>query len=431
MLPLRSEMPPESVSGFSEIGGTLCADGVSLTEIAASVGTPAYIYSAGQIEANVRALQNAFENAGVKPHIAFACKANSNIAVLKLMNSLGLGADVVSGGEMMRAQKAGIASGKIVFSGVGKTDAEISAAIAAGVLQINAESKPELERIAALAAKANKKAPVALRFNPDVDAGTHAKITTGKSENKFGMPEAEAAAFYKWMAAQPHIEPRGLSIHIGSQLTDIAPYRQAFTKLAALAQNLMAQGLPVPALDIGGGLGIVYSMEKAPPLNDYAGLVRDIIAPLGTQIITEPGRLLVGNAGLLVTRAVYIKESAGRKYLILDSGMNDLMRPALYDAWHTVRPVAQKNGATAAYDIVGPVCETGDTFARNRTMPEMQSGDLVAIMDAGAYGFVMASEYNTRPLPPEVMTRDGKFAVIRPREQIRDIIERDVIPEWI
>lgn len=429
MRPLRSEMSAQP--GFTDIDSTLCADGVPLTEIAAAHGTPCYVYSAGQIIANVRALQNAFKGADLNPHIAFACKANSNIAVLSVMNSLGLGADVVSGGEMMRAQKAGIAAGKIVFSGVGKTDDEISAAIAAGVLQINAESRPELERIAAIAAKANRKAPVALRFNPDVDAGTHAKITTGKSENKFGMPEGEAAALYEWMAKQPYIIPRGISIHIGSQLTDIAPYKQAFTKLAALAQKLVQQGLSVPALDIGGGLGIVYSTEQAPPLAGYANLVRDIIKPLGTQIITEPGRLLTGNAGLLLTRALYIKESAGRKYLILDSGMNDLMRPALYDAWHGIRHVTQNGSTAEIYDIVGPVCETGDTFAKNRKMQGVKPGDLLAVMDAGAYGFVMASEYNTRPLPPETMAKEGKFALIRARESVQDIIERDIVPEWI
>lgn len=421
--------------GFTDSKGVLHADDVSLHDLAAEYGTPAYVYSASKIRDTVTRLQGAFAQAlpaDRQPLIAFACKANSNIAVLRLMSSLGLGADIVSGGEMARALKAGISPQKIIFSGVGKTDGEINAALEQGIIQINAESRPELERIAALAKKAGKIAPISLRFNPDVDAGTHAKITTGKTENKFGMTRTEIVALYEWAAKQPSLRPRGFSLHIGSQLTSLEPFRQAFEKLADLASHVRGKGLPLESLDLGGGLGVVYHNETPPDLAAYAKIVRDIIAPLGVQIILEPGRLLVGEAGLLLTKVVYVKEGDNRRYLILDAGMNDLIRPALYEAYHPIRPIdVSANRPTLTCDVVGPICETGDTFAKNRELPEMKAGELAAIMVGGAYGFVMASNYNTKPLPAEIMVDGKRHALIRQRQTIEDILEKESIPEWL
>jgi len=421
-------------TGFSEINGVLHADEIPLDQLAARYGTPSYIYSARQISANVTALQAAFAAVlppPAQPLIAYACKANSNIAILKLLGTMGLGADVVSGGELLRTQYADIPAQRVVFSGVGKTDIEILTALEASVLQINVESAEELARIAALAEKTGKKAPVALRFNPDVDAGTHAKITTGRSDNKFGINEEEVRRLYQNICSHKHLTPRGLSIHIGSQLTTMAPFQLAFEKLAALGRDFQNQGLPVPALDLGGGLGIVYKNEQNPSLRDYAQLVRDIIHPLNTQIIIEPGRLLTGNAGLLLSRVSYIKRGADRLYMILDAGMNDLMRPSLYDAWHPIRLVRRSAGPMLKYDIVGPVCETGDTFSKDRPLPQAEAGDLVAVLAGGAYGFVMASNYNTRPLPPEILVCGDQEAVIRQRQDVQAILEEDKVPHWL
>ena len=419
--------------GFTEKQGVLYADDVSLKDIAARHGTPCYVYSAAKIRQTVGGLQAALnETLGNPPLIAFACKANSNVAVMNLMGRMGLGADIVSGGELARALKAGIAPDKIVFSGVGKTDEEIIAALEKGILQINVESGPELERIAALAQKTGKIAPVALRLNPDVDAGTHAKITTGKTENKFGLPRAEAEKLYAWAAGHKSLRPRGFSLHIGSQLTALDPFRSAFEKLATLARDVRAKGLPLESLDLGGGLGVHYRDESTPDLKAYAAIVRDTVAGLKTQLIFEPGRLLVGEAGLLLTKVIFAKQGENRRYLILDAGMNDLMRPALYDAWHTIRPVDNsRNRPYLKYDIVGPVCETGDTFAKDRDLPEMHTGDLAAIMTGGAYGFVMASNYNTRPLPAEVLVDGPKDAIIRRRETLEDILEKEAVPGWL
>jgi diaminopimelate decarboxylase len=421
--------------GFTDSKGVLHADDVSLHDIAAEYGTPAYVYSASKIRDTVTRLQGAFTQAlpaDRQPLIAFACKANSNIAVLRLMAGLGLGADIVSGGEMARALKAGISPRKIIFSGVGKTDGEIIAALDHDIIQINAESRPELERIAALAKKAGKIAPISLRFNPDVDAGTHAKITTGKTENKFGMTRNEIVGLYEWTAKQPSLRPRGFSLHIGSQLTSLEPFRQAFGKLADLVNHIRGMGLPLESLDLGGGLGVVYNNEPPPDFAAYAKIIRDVIAPLGVQIILEPGRLLVGEAGLLLTRVLYVKEGDNRRYLILDAGMNDLIRPALYDAHHPIRPVdVAGNRPTLTCDIVGPICETGDTFAKNRELPEMKAGELAAIMVSGAYGFVMASNYNTKPFPAEIMVDGKRHALIRRRQTIQDILEKETIPAWL
>lgn len=421
-------------AGFDSIDNALQADGVPLARIAAVCGTPCYVYSSGQLDRNVERLKDALRRAlpaSDQPLIAFACKANSNLGILHHMAGLGLGADVVSGGELIRAQAAGIDPARIVFSGVGKSDDDIEQAIRAHVAQINIESAPELERVMAIAQQLGITARVAFRLNPDVDAQTHAKITTGKEDNKFGLPAEVITPLYRQAAKAPFIDVQGLSVHIGSQLTTLAPFREAFIKTAALAKELAAEGLPLRSLDLGGGLGIVYDREQAPCLDEYAALIRDLILPLGIKIILEPGRLLVGDAGLLLARVTYVKKTTTRQYIVLDAGMNDLVRPALYEAWHEIRPVV--DGATTpmeTYDVVGPVCETGDTFARDRTLPLVTAGDLLAIMNSGAYGFAMASRYNTRPLPAEIMTRNGHFRVVRHRENIRDILEEEAIPAW-
>lgn len=419
--------------GFEEHQGILHSDGVSLNDIAAACGTPCYVYSCGRLDDNIMRLQQALTKtlpAAAQPLIAFACKANSNLGVLAHMAGHGLGADVVSGGELQRALMAGIAADKIVFSGVGKSEDDIAAALRAGVAQINIESEPEYERIIAIAQALGITARIAFRMNPDVDAQTHAKITTGKEDNKFGLPTADIARLYMAASTEKNIDVLGLSVHIGSQLTSLEPFREAFIRTAAFARELMDQGLGIKSIDLGGGLGIVYEQENAPCLERYAEMIRDIIHPLGVRIILEPGRLLTGDAGLLLTAVTYVKKTATRQYLILDAGMNDLVRPAMYDAWHPIRPVTPRAEALQPFDIVGPVCETGDTFARDRLIPPVEPGDLLAVMVAGAYGFVMASRYNTRALPAEVMTRDGQFKVVRPRENIRDILAEETVPQW-
>lgn len=420
-------------SGFFEENGLLLSDGVSLQDIAATCGTPCYVYSCGKLDENVTRLKTALQAAlpeDAQPLIAYACKANSNLGVLKHLAGHGLGADVVSAGELMRAREVGISADKIVYSGVGKSEADLELAIREGVAQINIESEPEYELIVTLAQKLGTTARIAFRMNPDVDAKTHAKITTGKEENKFGLPLKDIERIYKAAANEPHIDVQGLSVHIGSQLTSLEPFAEAFQKTADFARSLMDQGLPLKSLDLGGGLGIVYEQEQAPCLDTYARLIRDIIHPLQTRVILEPGRLLVGDAGVLLTQVTYVKKTAQRQYLILDAGMNDLVRPAMYDAFHPIRPVNARPGAPAPFDIVGPVCETGDTFALGREISPVQAGDLLAIMASGAYGFVMASRYNTRALPAEVMTRNGHFLVVRPRENIRDILKEESIPQW-
>lgn len=420
-------------TGFQDIDGALHADGVSLADIAATCGTPCYVYSSGQIDVNALKIQNAFKRAlppDAQPLIAFACKANSNLAVMSQLGARGLGADVVSGGELLRARMAGIAADKIVFSGVGKSDEDIEVALREGVAQINIESEPEYERIVLIAQTMKTTARIAFRMNPDVDAKTHAKITTGKEENKFGLPAEDIQRLYKAASTEDYIDVQGLSVHIGSQLMSLEPFRDAFTKVAAFARELMAAGLVIKSLDLGGGIGVIYEDEDAPDIDGYADIIRDVIHPLKTKIILEPGRLIVGDAGVLLTTVTYVKKTATRQYLILDAGMNDLVRPAMYDAWHPIRPIVPRKGGMTPYDVVGPVCETGDTFARNRHLPPMDAGDVVAIMVAGAYGFVMASRYNTRALPVEVMTRNGQFKAVRPREDIRDILASETIPQW-
>lgn len=425
--------------GFTEKNGILHADNLPLDELAATYGTPSYVYSATQIRHNINALKQAFAEtlpATSQPLIAFACKANSNIAILNLMAQEGLGTDIVSGGELARAQKAGIAPQNIVFSGVGKSDDEIKSALKANILQINVESEPELKRIAQIAAEAGQKARIALRFNPDEEANTHAKITTGTKENKFGLLQADVERLYRWAADHPALDPQGLSIHIGSQLTDVAPFAAAFKKLAALAQQFKNEGLPLKTLDLGGGLGVIYDNERSPCLKSYATLVRDIIHPLDTQIILEPGRLIVADAGLLLTRILHIKTGEEKSFVIVDSAMNDLARPAMYDAYHPIRTIkswgAEHNmSEMRPYDIVGPICETGDTFGKNRPLPPVARDDLLAIMVSGAYGFTMASNYNSRGMTAEILVDGDQHALIRRRQTIEELFENETIPAWL
>ncbi|MFQ8431125.1 diaminopimelate decarboxylase [Amaricoccus sp. W119] len=413
--------------------GILHAEDVPLTEIATAVGTPVYVYSAATLTRHYRVFQEAL--AGMDHLICYAMKANSNQAVLRLMAKLGAGMDVVSGGEYLRARAAGVPGDRIVFSGVGKTRDEMRLALEQGIRQFNVESEPELRALSEVAAGLGTRAPIAIRVNPDVDAKTHAKIATGKSENKFGIPIARAREVYAEAARLPGIEVVGVDVHIGSQLTELAPYRSAFTKVAELTGALRADGHDIRRLDLGGGLGIPYRRDnEAPPLPfDYGGVIRETLAHLGCEIEIEPGRLIAGNAGILLASVIWRKEGEGRTFLVLDAAMNDLVRPAMYDAFHEIIPVREAAPGVERdpVDIVGPVCETGDTFARERPMPPLGEGDLVAFRSAGAYGAVMASEYNSRPLVPEVLVSGDHFAVVRARPSFDEMIGRDTIPDWI
>ena len=414
-------------------GGHLHAEDVALSDIAATVGTPFYCYSAATL---TRHYQLFTEALSPLPHlVCFAIKSLSNLAVLKLLGDLGAGMDVVSIGEYHRAKAAGVPGERIVFSGVGKTRDEMRQALLGGIRQVNVESEPELRALSQVASSLGLIAPIALRVNPDVDARTHAKIATGKKENKFGVPIARAPAIYAEAARLPGIRVVGIDVHIGSQLTDLAPFEQAFQKIADLTRTLRAQGHIISRLDLGGGLGIPYTRANdAPPLPlDYGAMIKRVLGHLDCEIQIEPGRLIAGNSGVLVSKVIYVKEGEGRDFLILDAAMNDLVRPSMYDAHHDILPVTEPEpgAATRAFDVVGPVCETGDTFARARDLPPLAEGDLVAFRSAGAYGAVMASEYNTRPLVPEVLVAQDHFAVIRARPTIDEILKRDSIPEWL
>lgn len=413
--------------------GQLHAEDVPVAEIAAQVGTPFYLYSTATLTRHFRLFDEAL--AGTDHLICYAMKAASNQAILKTLAGLGAGMDVVSGGEYARALAAGVPGERIVFSGVGKTREEMRMALAGGIRQFNLESEPEMAALSQVAQELGVTAPVTIRVNPDVDARTHAKIATGKSENKFGVPLARARQVYAQAAAMAGIGVVGIDVHIGSQLTDLAPFRLAYQKVAELTGLLRADGHDIRRLDLGGGLGIPYTRaNEAPPLPvEYGGLIKETVGHLGCEIEIEPGRLVAGNAGILVTRVIYVKSGEGRDFLILDGAMNDLVRPAMYEAHHDIVPVIEPapGAEQRPYDIVGPVCETGDTFARGRMMPPAKEGDLVAFRGAGAYGAVMASEYNTRPLVPEVLVNGDQFAVIRARPSFDEIINRDTIPEWL
>jgi diaminopimelate decarboxylase len=411
--------------------GELYAEDVPLQQIAETVGTPFYVYSTAAFVARYRRFSDAF--GPERPLICYAVKANSNLAVLSIFAGLGAGADVVSEGELRRAFAAGIPPERIVFSGVGKTAREMSAALSAGVHQVNVESLPELRRLAAVATELNCTAPVALRINPDIDARTHAKIATGKKENKFGIDADEALAAYRLAAALPGIRPVGLAVHIGSQVTDLEPYRAAFERLADLVRALRRDGFEVDRVDLGGGLGIRYHRERPPDVGQYARLAREVFGGMGLALELEPGRTLAGAAGLLATRVLYVKAGATRRFVVIDAAMNDLIRPALYDAWHDIVPVREPTpGATRTRaDVVGPICETGDTFAADRDLPELAEGDLVAFTAAGAYGAVMSSTYNSRLLVPEVLVDGDRYAVIRARPSYDALLALDTIPAWL
>jgi diaminopimelate decarboxylase len=367
--------------------------------------------------------------------VCYAMKANSNQAVLKVLADLGAGMDVVSGGEYARAKAAGVPGDRIVFSGVGKTREEIRAALSGGIRQFNIESEPEMLAISQVATSLGVTAPVTIRVNPDVDARTHEKIATGKSENKFGIPIARAREVYALAASLPGLEVIGIDVHIGSQLVELEPFEQAYKKVAELTRTLRADGHDIRRLDLGGGLGIPYTRSnEAPPLPlDYGALIKRSVEGLDVEVEIEPGRLIAGNAGLLVSSVIYLKEGEGRNFLILDAAMNDLVRPSMYSAHHDIDPVIEPAPGTerAAFDIVGPVCESGDTFAKGRESTPLAAGDLVAFRSAGAYGAVMASEYNTRPLIPEVLVKGDQFAVIRHRPTFDEMINRDIVPEWL
>lgn len=418
---------------FNYLGDELHAEGVPLSRIAAEVGTPVYVYSAATLTRHFLMFRQALD--WTDHLICFAVKANSNLAVLKLLGDLGAGMDVVSGGEYARARAAGVPGGRIVFSGVGKTRAEMRQVIEGGIRQVNVESEPELAALSEVATTLGTTVPIAVRVNPDVDAKTHAKIATGKSENKFGIPIARAREVYSMAARLPGLQVVGIDMHIGSQLTDLDPYRQAYAKMAELCHALRGDGHAIMRLDMGGGLGIPYRRDNtAPPLPlEYGQVIRDAVGDLGCEIEIEPGRNIVGNAGILLSEVVFLKHGEGRDFLILDAAMNDLIRPAMYDAHHDIVPVIRPEvGAPVApVDVVGPVCETGDTFARGVDLPRLGAGDLVAFRSAGAYGAVMASEYNSRPLVPEVLVAGDRYAVIRPRPTIDEMLARDAIPPWL
>ncbi|SFO31389.1 diaminopimelate decarboxylase [Roseovarius lutimaris] len=413
--------------------GALYAEDVPVAEIAAAVGTPFYCYSTATLARHFRLFDEAL--AGIEHLVCYAMKAASNQAILRTLAALGAGMDVVSGGEYARAKAAGVPGERIVFSGVGKTREEMRMALTGGIRQFNVESEPEMAVLNAVALELGVKAPITVRVNPDVDARTHAKIATGKSENKFGIPISRARAVYAEAAAMPGLEVIGIDVHIGSQLTELEPFRQAYEKVAELTETLRADGHDIRRLDLGGGLGIPYTRSNdAPPLpTDYGRLIKETLGHLGCEIEIEPGRLVVGNAGILVSGVIYVKSGEGRDFLILDAAMNDLIRPAMYDAHHDIVPVVEPAPGIEQrpYDVVGPVCESGDTFARGRMMPPVKDGDLVAFRSAGAYGAAMSSEYNTRPLIPEVLVNGREFAVIRARPTFDEMINRDTIPEWL
>ncbi len=418
---------------FEVRGGELHCEGVALSRIAAEIGTPVYVYSRATFERHFTVFHEALVNAGVvDPLVAYAVKANSNVQVLKVLGALGAGADTVSEGEIRRALAAGIPGDRIVFSGVGKTRREIAFALKAGVSEINVESEPEMRFIGEIAGELGLRAPIVFRVNPDVAAGGHAKIATGKAENKFGVSFAEAARLYANASNHPHLNPLGVACHIGSQITDLAPFEAAFTRMRGLVESLRGEGLSVERLDLGGGLGVPYfdQPEPASPA-DYAAMVARVTKGLDVRLAFEPGRVIAANAGVLLASVIHLHERPeGKRFLVLDAAMNDLIRPAMYDAFHDIRPVSTTDAAPVPVDVVGPVCETGDTFTRDRPLPPLGPGELVAFMSAGAYGAAMASEYNTRPLVPEVLVDGERYAVIRKRPTYEEMLADEVLGEW-
>ncbi len=418
---------------FTPINGQIMVENVNLSTIAEQVGTPAYVYSTATLTRHYKVFEQAVS--GMDALIAYSVKANSNQAVLSLLAKLGCGADVVSGGELTRALSAGIPADKIVFSGVGKTEAELRAALEAEIFQFNVESIPELDLLNSIALDMGKIAPIAFRINPDVNAGGHEKISTGRAENKFGVDIADANIAFERARNLAGISANGIAMHIGSQIDSLAPFASAITLGVDLIKQLRAKGYPIETFDIGGGLGISYSADDTPPPNptEYGKLVEQLTDGLGLKMLFEPGRLIVGNAGVLLAKTIYVKQGGARNFLIIDAAMNDLMRPALYDAHHDIEPVVTPAPGTnmISYDVVGPICESGDTFTQHRLLPEMHAGDLLVLHSAGAYGAVQASQYNSRPLVPEILVKDDKFAVIRTRPSIEDIFKTENVPDWV
>jgi diaminopimelate decarboxylase len=416
-------------------GPELTCEDVPLAKIAQAVGTPVYVYSSATLERHFTVLRDALTGAGLRdPLIAFAVKANPNLAVLRTLAAVGAGADVVSEGEIRRAIAAGVPPSRIVFSGVGKTEAEVAYALEVGVAEINLESEPELALVNRVAQRMGKRAIVAIRVNPDVEAGGHAKISTGKADNKFGVSIGEAERLYANASNMAGVRPVGVACHIGSQITDLAPLEAAFKKMRGLVERLRAEGMSVERLDLGGGLGAPYFNSATPPAPaDYAAMIARTMRGLNDiQFAFEPGRMIAANAGVLVARVLHINaRPEGRKFLVLDAAMNDLLRPAMYDAFHDIRPVKPRDGEPEVYDVVGPICETGDTFTRDRTLPPLEAGDLIAFMTAGAYGAAMSSEYNSRLLVPEVLVKGDQFAVVRPRPSYDDMLARETPAPWL
>jgi diaminopimelate decarboxylase len=418
---------------FDYRSGVLHAEAVDIAKIAEAVGTPFYCYSTATLERHYRVFADAF--ADVKALVCYAMKANSNQAVLRTLAKLGAGADVVSEGELKRARAAGIAPDKIMFSGIGKTARELALAVDEGILCVNVESEGELELLSSIAAGKGRVANISIRVNPDVDPKTHAKIATGKAENKFGIPISTARDVYARAAKLPGVNVTGVDMHIGSQITELQPFNDAFALLSEFVRSLRTDGHVISHVDLGGGLGIPYREDNDPPPRPeaYAAMVKTATRDLGCTLIFEPGRLLVGNAGILVTRVLYLKRGEAKNFIIVDAGMNDLIRPTLYEAHHDIRPVrrpAQGDWRMVA-DVVGPVCESGDFLALGRELPEPQPGDLLAVMSAGAYGAVQAGTYNTRPLVPEVLVREGEWALVRPRVEAEALIALDQLPPWL
>lgn len=429
-VPGRGWASETAMHHFSYQDGRLMAEGVSLLDLAAQVGTPTYVYSQATLTRHFQAFAQAFQ--GMDALVCYAVKANTSQAIMGLFASLGGGADIVSGGELYRALRAGVEPGRIVYSGVGKTTAEMAQALKAGILMFNLESVQELAVLNRVSGELGVKAPVSLRVNPDVDAQTHPKITTGLAKNKFGLDVELAFEQYQAMRALPNLEIKGVSCHIGSQLTDVRPFADALERLADLVRRLRAQGLELGMLDLGGGLGITYNQETPPAPDEYAAALRENVGRLGLKLILEPGRVLVGNAGILLTKVLYTKQTPAKRFFIVDAAMNDLVRPSFYDSFHGIWPVAQDaTRDEVVADVVGPICETGDFLARDRAMRAAQPGELLAVMSAGAYGYAMSSNYNSRPRAAEVLVHGDRWAVVHRRETYEDLVQGESAPDWM
>ncbi len=413
---------------FQYKDGELFAEGVAISKIAREVGSPVYIYSQATLERHYQVFADAVKD--LDATICFAVKANSNLSVIKTLADQGAGADVVSVGELKRAIKAGVPANKVVFSGVGKSQEDLAYAVKAGIRQINVESEEELEALSKVASELGARMPIVLRVNPDVDAKTHEKISTGKSDNKFGIDWTRAVEVYQRASNMAGVVPMGLACHIGSQLTDLEPFRQAFRRMKEMVGELRGLGLDVSRVDLGGGLGIPYDQGETPLPVEYGKLVVEELGDLDVEFEFEPGRMIAGNAGILVSEVLYIKKAPSKTFAVVDAAMNDLMRPSLYSAYHDIVPVEENTEDATTYDIVGPICETGDTFAKDRELAELKAGDLIAFRTAGAYGATMSNTYNSRALVPEVMVNGDKYAIIRKRVDIEELMDLESLADW-